>query len=66
MKIDRAQIKSFLVWFVISFVVALITGWGIFGVITKDMVINSILSCTVCTLFFQLFFIQKSKKDSSV
>jgi len=65
MKINRVQIKRFPIWVVVTFAIGLITGWGIFGVITKSIVFKSACFSFVFTLLFELFFKQKIKKDSS-
>jgi hypothetical protein len=61
MKISRLQIKNFLLWLIITFVFALLTGWILFGAITKDIVLKSVFFAVVLSFLIQLFFKQKNK-----
>ncbi len=45
----------------ISFIVALLTGWGIFGVITKHLIFQSIFISFLLALPFPLFSNKKNK-----
>ncbi len=61
MRLNQFKIKNFLLWSIISFATALLTGWGLFESITKHIFSQSVTMSIFFAFSTQLSFKTKNK-----